>query len=155
MHCFYDLHRTNTIYSIYLYTYFISHATQKIVINTLMLKVDFSWHSVWCWETWISPKLLAKNMQNNGWPYKSFADYAGHLILVPKWSTCCWAVEFEVYICTIQPWFYMNLTISCLKMWPIIQTLTCDILLLSFITYNLKKFICYAFHVIQRETNLH
>lgn len=81
---FYELHRTNTIYSISLYSYFLSHTTQKIVINTLVPKVEFSWHSLWCWETRTSPKLLAKNMQNNGWPYKSFAEQTGHLTLVPK-----------------------------------------------------------------------
>ena len=146
-------------YILSIHTHILSHTIQKIVINPLVLKVDFSWHSVWCWETRISPKLLAKNMQNKGWPYKSFADYTGHLILVPKCYICYWGLH-EMLLGSRNLRFIFvqyshDFTWICQFSENVAHyTNTCDILLLSFISFNMKKFIWCAFHEIQREANL-
>lgn len=41
-------------------------------VKSLAPKDDISWHVVWCWANQMWSRLLAKNMQTDGWLFKSW-----------------------------------------------------------------------------------
>lgn len=58
--------------------------------NPFVLKDNFSWCVVWCWENQFLLKLLTKHMESNEWwPFQNKPPHVcrlGHLILVPNVS---------------------------------------------------------------------
>jgi len=43
----------------------------KRIHISLASKADYSQHTLWCWENQMSAASSAKNIQSNGWPFKS------------------------------------------------------------------------------------
>jgi hypothetical protein len=71
-----------------------SHLT---VFKCLARKFDCSWLATWCWENWMTTKVVVRNMQSDGQPFKSrvFCSVYWACSLAPKvWSVLWLPVTF-------------------------------------------------------------
>jgi hypothetical protein len=62
--------------------YGLSNMVNRVFIIThLATKIDFSWHTAWCWGNWKILNVVGQKLPSNEWPFKSWIFCRVHWVL--------------------------------------------------------------------------